>query len=536
MLASSTGSTASTPPSSADDNQNGFWDANEGPAGSERGPIQVRWRDGTIYQAFGTDTEGLAPFDTVFPFFHWLVAEVGYTRDKITGATFVVDAGGPVDKTTDAFPGFGELTPQEQCGSHDLTTGACIDPILNPNTGDNLSRTELGPVLTQAFQGFLGQTNVLQFGMTSYVNFTDPVFNSPDPPILPQFVGENGGISGMVLYATVRAEDDPELAAAEPWEPGVPRVQVALYADGDIDCFPQGDFPDSDCDIDWNGDGILDPDDLAIDDVNGNGLIDLADVDNYPLGWGDPDCANDPAIPGNECNAGDEDVDRNANGVFDYGDALNVTWTDSWDDSQPTGCQGVNNTPASTIEPPITDDRCFDGMRNFNQVRPGVFDGGWAFADYSADALTAAGRGDLVTKLDAFYADRIALVGNTDAGIQILPDAWMIPGQYIVEAATPARLQADGGSTTRTWTSATSTSPRCPRPSPPPAWVIDHPVPPYMAMTTKDGSGASGSAHPRYRSSSDAAAPIRQRDACPSATASSCSCRARRTPPSTSSS
>ena len=25
-------------------------------------------------------------------------------------------------------------------------------------------------------------------------------------------------------------------AAAEPWEPGVPRVQVNLYADGDIDC------------------------------------------------------------------------------------------------------------------------------------------------------------------------------------------------------------------------------------------------------------------------------------------------------------
>ncbi len=41
-----------------------------------------------------------------------MVAEVGFTNKKITGATFVVDAGGPVDKTTDAFPGFGELTPR----------------------------------------------------------------------------------------------------------------------------------------------------------------------------------------------------------------------------------------------------------------------------------------------------------------------------------------------------------------------------------------------------------------------------------------
>ena len=40
---------------------------------------------------------------------------------------------------------------------------------------------------------------------------------------------ENGGISGMVMYAVTRAEDDPELAAAEPWEPGIPGVTVNLY-------------------------------------------------------------------------------------------------------------------------------------------------------------------------------------------------------------------------------------------------------------------------------------------------------------------
>ncbi len=464
-----------------DTNQNGFWDVDELPAGAERGPVQIRWRDGTIYQVFGTDGEGLAPFDEVFPFFHWQVAEVGFTRDKITGATFVVDAGGFVDTGTDAFPGFGELTPQEQCNTPTFdATGACLDLAINPNTGDALSRTELGPVLTQAFQGFLGQTSVMQFGMTSYTQFTDPVFDPINGFVPPQFVGENGGISGMVFYATTRAENDPELAAAEEWEPGVPRVQVTLYADGDIDSLdpppvfpnPPTVFPNGLADIDWNGNGVFDSNDNVIDDVNRNGILELADVDNYPLG----------NFPGNE------DVDRNGNGVFDYGDAINVTWTDSWDDSQPTGCQGRNNVPGvSVIDPPVVDDRCFDGLRNFNQVRPGVFDGGWAFAAYSADALNAAGRGDLVTKLGAFYANRIALVGNTTAGIPKLPSEWMLPGEYIVEASTPPgyKLMQEEHKNVDFGDEYVPSLQAFPQ-----ACVGDlDPVPQYLSMVTKDGSG-----------------------------------------------
>ena len=42
--------------------------------------VNLRWRDGTIYQSFPTDSEGFAPFDEVFPFFSWLVAEVDFAR------------------------------------------------------------------------------------------------------------------------------------------------------------------------------------------------------------------------------------------------------------------------------------------------------------------------------------------------------------------------------------------------------------------------------------------------------------------------
>ena len=71
--------------------------------------------------------------------------------------------------------------------------------------------------------------------------------------------GENGGISGIVFYDTTRAENDPRYGAGEPWQPGIPRVQVNLYRD-------------------------TTPVDGIIDDLNGDGPT-LADVDNYPFGW-----------------------------------------------------------------------------------------------------------------------------------------------------------------------------------------------------------------------------------------------------------
>jgi hypothetical protein len=278
-----------------DANENGFWDADEVPIPEQN--INLRWRDGTIYQAMPTDTEGASPFDEVFPFFSWLVAEVDFARFKATGATIVVDAGGAIDPT-DPWSFDGNLNPQPQSENGGLPY-----------------RVETGPVLTQAFQGFLGQKSVIQWGKKAYAP------------------GENGGISGIVFYATTRAEDDPQYAVAEEWEPGIPRIQVALYED--------------------DGAG-------GIKDLNGDGAT-IADVDNYPFG-------NFP---------GAEDFDWNENGAFDAGDAIQITYTDSWDDNLPTGCQGDVFMVDGTYP---TD--CYDGLRNYNQVRPGVFDGGYAFTSY----------------------------------------------------------------------------------------------------------------------------------------------------------
>ncbi|MCP3999294.1 MAG: hypothetical protein GY727_00055 [Gammaproteobacteria bacterium] len=305
-----------------DEDDDGFRDPTE--VGMFEFGTQIRWRDGTIYQAVPTDLGGYAPYDEIFPFFHWMVLERDFSRFKATGVTITVDNGGPIDPATNNGTD-GDLTPQ-------------VQPLVNPNTGDDLSRTETGEVLTQAFQSFLGSTSVVEWGSTLYP------------------VDENGGISGVVMYAVTRAENDPEFAAGEEWEPGIPRVQVNLYEDND----------------DEVGAGIGDPDGI-IDDVNGVPGIQMADVDNYPLGWADGGAR------------GVEDIDHDMDTVFDAGDAVQITWTDSWDDNLPTGCVGDAGLQQPFYvygDAGIHAQDCFEGIRTYNQVRPGVFDGGYAFGSY----------------------------------------------------------------------------------------------------------------------------------------------------------
>jgi large repetitive protein len=245
----------------ADSNQNGFRDPME--MGISNQNINLRFRDGSIYQTQPTDILGEYEFSEVFPFFKWLVAEVDFARFKATGMTSVVDYGGKILPHNGwIMPSFNELNPQPQT-------------VINPNTGNNLSRTETGAVLLEAMMLFLNQTNVVDWGK------------------LPYGAGENGGITGVVYYDVTRAENDPRYNAPESWEPGIPGVQINLYEDFDHDGAPDG-----------------------------------------------------PAV--------------------------DTVYTDSWDDNKPTGCiQTLPNIPG--VQP------CFDNYGTWNQIRPGVFDGGYAF-------------------------------------------------------------------------------------------------------------------------------------------------------------
>ena len=382
-----------------------------------------------------TDAEGFVPFDQMFPFFHWLVAEVDYTRFKPTGLTVTVDHGGDVSTT-----GY-VLNPQTQVED-------CTDPSCT-------SRTEAGPVLTQGVQGFLGQTSVFDWGKVPYE------------------VGENGGISGIVYYASTRAESDPRLAVGEPWEPGVPRVKVRLYREvarpaSSIAIANAGFEEPVLADGGYNGTlagwtnvegtgGTFNPNPGHITGEAAEGsnthysdgstyaqtLVETLQVGTYTL-------QVDVGVRADACcsvfrdyqvqlgiNGGggfvglamDDNSQRPTSGFLpttvtlsveegdlNIGQPLEIrlvglstgrqvnfdnvrlayaapgansglalvaeTETDSWDDSLPTGCPGADSTDPVT---PL--DKCYDGLRNFNQVRPAVFDGGYAFGATAEDRL-----------------------------------------------------------------------------------------------------------------------------------------------------
>jgi len=301
-----------------DENENGVFDDEEKPISEQA--VNLRWRDGSVYQSFPTDLDGFVPFDQVFPFFHWLVAEVDYARFKATGLTVTVDGGGDVSGGDYA----GVLNPQIQ--------SECVG-----GAASCLSRTKTGQVLTQGFQGFLGQTSVFDWGKKPYAP------------------GENGGISGIVYYGVTRAESDPRLAAAEPWEPGIPGVIVRLYRE-------------------------------VANSAGGTALALVAD-----------------------------------------------TVTDSWDADLPTGCPGADEN-----DPVTPRDKCYDGLRNFNQARPAVFDGGYAFNDipagrYVVEVVPPAGY-ELMKEEDVnvSFGDGYAPVAVVAPGGAVLPAA---PGPAMVEAA-----------------------------------------------------------------------------------------------------
>lgn len=335
-----------------DSNENGVWDAGELPL-LEQATL-VRFRDGTEYQAFPTDGAGSAPYESIFPWFHWLVTEVDFGRFKATGATTVNDLGGPV--TFDEF-GEGVRNP-------DVTTILSYDDPLNPSVG--------GPVLTQAMQGFAGQSLRIDWGKALWRG---------EDPNTPEAEAENGGVSGIVHYATTRAEDNPEQYAPEPWEPGIPDVQVALFAARII-----------------NAGTIYENENIV--NVNGIAGAQQPDEDNWPLG----------NFPGpediNRCDAAGPLCNRVQPGLgytdgFDYGDAIDITWTDSWDANKPTGCphsldvdgDGNPDDLPGGEGPGI---KCFDGLANWNQIRDGLFDGGYAFGAGGYEDPTGNFPSDLV--------------------------------------------------------------------------------------------------------------------------------------------
>ncbi|NLG83257.1 MAG: pectin esterase [Firmicutes bacterium] len=147
--------------------------------------VGTRFKDGSVQYRTITDPKGHYVLPEVFELERFAVAEVASARFAHTGATGTVDPGVPA-----GFP-----------------TG-CTDPAGNP-----VRCPERFPgALTLAELTWAASTNRIDWGKRPYRR------------------GENGGISGIVYYATMRNETDPRYAVAEDYEPGVPGVRVNLYA------------------------------------------------------------------------------------------------------------------------------------------------------------------------------------------------------------------------------------------------------------------------------------------------------------------
>lgn len=199
-----------------DENKNGVRDPGEN--GLRVVPLNVRFRDGSISNYLSTDLAGDGGTNELFPLFNWYVLETDTTRYKGTGVHVVYDSGGKPDTTATAVTDLlGNSIPQDFSGvlnsKETVPLPANLQYPGSVYTAGTTQRIDPGSVTTEGVQGYINQTAVVEWGKVPYDK------------------GENGGITGMVYYASTRAFDDPQLETQLSWEPGVPNVKINLYSE-----------------------------------------------------------------------------------------------------------------------------------------------------------------------------------------------------------------------------------------------------------------------------------------------------------------
>ncbi|RIK39997.1 MAG: hypothetical protein DCC55_16425 [Chloroflexi bacterium] len=244
--------------------------------------LDVRFKDGTIKYATFTDNNGYYEFPEYFEWEHFLVWEVGFGRLKQMGTT--------------AY--FTEFT----------NNGLTVSPVGYPYEPENQPEMGLAGLL---------QAQLTWAGTYQWI----------DTGKLPYDEGENGGISGIVYYATTRNEFDPSLALAEEYEPGIPNVTINLY-------------------------------EAVLDDDTDEPVVCTVVEPGCPYGQGELKRATD--LP------------------------IDAVATDSWYDNLPTDCDYEYPVVGSGVF--RNDPICLELPRTWNQIKDGVFDGGYAFEDTPAGA------------------------------------------------------------------------------------------------------------------------------------------------------
>jgi large repetitive protein len=346
-------------------NGNGMRDPGE--PGLVNLPQNIRFRDGSFSNRVTTDADGNAFHNELFPLFNWYVLESDQTRYKNTGMHIIYDAGGIPDQT----PLAGTITsPENAAGAEYFDSTGVLNSTEKFSLPANLqipgSKYVTGKTeridspnvsIFEGMQGFINQTEFLEWGKQ---------------PFAP---GENGGISGMIYFASVRAFDDPRLKVQNLSEPGIPRVQVNLYKRT------------------TNPDGTTS--DVLIDTTTSSSW------DDWAMG------TNAAGVPNMNC-PGQAPASPNA----------------------PAYTPGVTDPFINYTLGASNQYKCYDGQHSFNQVQPAPYDGYYAFPTANCDPtvciatnVTNNGTGGHLLNPD-----------GTDPGpIPMLP-----PGQYVVEVVRPA--------------------------------------------------------------------------------------------------
>jgi Big-like domain-containing protein/multicopper oxidase len=423
-----------------DTNGNGIPDrdsaGNDLEAGLPLVPINIRYRDGSKGFANTTDLNGYASYNEVFPYMNWLVVEPDQTRFKASGEHVIYDAGGPVDcspasnavngncSTSAAFlaatvesnsvPLALRVPGAVYCSDADCTdalesiglgayynsSGVDASKMHDKIVGLSTGRID-PPWKSEGWQGLLGQHNFIDFGMKPFkaATATTPA--------------ENGGIQGLVVYASTRPFDDPTLDVQLTWEPAVPNVTVNLYKEG----------------VGADGTATL----TLVDTTQ------TSSFDAWAQGFrtdknGNFVQASDPGVPGSagyvpnmSCPGQDP-----TSGFF-----ATLQNSKMWLDQTVDPVTGMlqYNAPKKPLAYKAQF-KCFDGWSMQNQIQPTPYDGKYQFpSTVRLDPVTGrpTGQGALAGAPTPMNGTNCSIcIVNPDDGTPMLP-----AGKYVVELVTP---------------------------------------------------------------------------------------------------
>jgi hypothetical protein len=346
----------------------------------------IHYRDGSIGFFNNTDLNGFAAFNEVFPFMNWLVVETSSTRYKPTGVHTVYDAGGPVDCSVQATalglpckPGgiadhlastaVRVPLPAELRlpGARYCDTADCDTTSSGASTGTVFPPMPWGT--QQAWQGLLGQNSFMEFGYKPFA------------------AGENGGIQGMVIYASTRPFDDPTLSLQLQWEPGVANVKVNLYRK----------------DVDAGGNEKL----TLVDTTTTTSWDDWSQGFRRDGGGNLMRAADGGFIPNMNCPGQD------ATSPFFATLKGSKQWLDPDKKPLPYGSQF----------------KCYDGWSQLNQIQPAPYDGLYKFPSVTSVGPDGKPAG---TNCTGCVTNTNAAPTDWDFGKPMLP-----AGKYVVEVLLP---------------------------------------------------------------------------------------------------